>query len=253
MQLTARDERIIEWLRVVRIADAEALRWVLAATDGRGEPVSVRRAQQWIARGVDAGVIERARPIFRDGSVVWLSHALSGRVGPNLFRATTRHEVAVAAVSARFLAAGYTWERDVQPRSTKEHAADGIARRGDRAERVEVELTVKALPRYQGILPGHGRWLTEGVERIVYVGTPAAMRAVGREADKWLHPAMRERLVTVPALDERGHIVGSLDALWTSSDQVEQLTRTGQDLERDVPAPPAPTAPATLPVWGGRD
>ncbi|EIC06693.1 hypothetical protein OR221_3217 [Microbacterium laevaniformans OR221] len=253
MQVTLRDERIFEWMRVVRIADSEALRWVLAATDGRSEPVSARRAQQWIARGVEAGVIERARPIFRDGSVVWLSHAMSGRPAPNLFRATTRHEVAVAALSARFLAAGYSWERDSQPRSTREHAADGIARLGERVERVEVELTAKALPRYQLILSGHGRWLTEGVERVVYVGTPTAMRAVAREADKWVHPAVRDRLVTLPVLDERGHVVESLDALWSSTDQLEQLTRTGQRLE-DEPAVSAPVLPApTLPVWGGRD
>ena len=251
MQLTARDERIFEWSRVVRIADSEAVRWVLAATDGRGEPVSVRRAQQWIARGVEAGLIERARPIFRDGSVIWLTHAMSGRAAPNLFRATTRHEVAVAALSARFMAAGYAWDRDRQPASTREHAADGIARRGDRVERVEVELTAKTLPRYQSILSGHGRWLTEGVDRVVYVGTPAAMRAVAREADKWLHPAVRDRLVTVPALDERGHIVGKLDALWAPVEQLEQLTRTGQDLEEETSAP-APSAP-TLPTWGGRD
>lgn len=251
MQLTARDERIFEWLRVVRLADSEALRWVLAAVDGRGEPVSLRRAQQWIARGVEAGVIERARPIFRDGSVVWLSHALSGRSAPNLFRATTRHEVAVAALSARFLAAGYSWERDRQPRSTREHAADGIARRGGRVERVEVELTAKTLQRYQLILSGHGRALTEGVERVVYVGPPVAMRAVAREADKWVHPAVRDRLVTVPALDERGHIVESLDALWASTDQIEQVAPAGVAEADEVPvvSPPAPS----LPTWGGRD
>lgn len=252
MQLTARDERIIEWLRVVRIADSEAVRWVMAATDGRREPVSLRRAQQWIARGVAAGLIERARPIFQDGSVVWLSHALSGRAAPNLFRATTRHEVAVASVSARFMAEGFEWDRDRQPRSSREHAADGTARRGNRIERVEVELTAKALPRYQSILSGHGRWLTEGVERVVYLGTPAAMRAVAREADRWVHPAVRDRFVTLPALDERGHIVGSLDALWASGEEAEQLTRMGQPLE-DEAVMPAPTSAPTLPVWGGRD
>ena len=32
--------------------------------------------------------------------------------------------------------------------------------------------------------------------------TPTAMRAVAREADRWVHPAVRDRLVTVPALAE---------------------------------------------------
>lgn len=250
MQITARDERLFEWLREVRLADAEALRWALAAADGRSEPVTARRAQQWIARGVEAGVIEKARPIFRDGSVVWLSHAMSGRAAPNLFRATTRHEVAVSAISARFMAAGYAWSRDRQPASTREHAADGIARRGERVERVEVELTAKTLGRYQSILLGHARWLTEGVERVVYVGTPAAMRAVSREADKWIHPAVRDRLLTVAALDERGHIEGSLDALWTSTADGQS---GGQVVEEQTTEAPQTLPAPTLPVWGGRD
>lgn len=250
MQLTARDERLFEWLRVVRLADSEALRWALAAADGRSEPVSLRRAQQWIARGVAAGVLEKARPIFRDASVIWLSHAMSGRSAPNLFRATTRHEVAVSAVSARFMAAGYTWARDRQPASSREHSADGIARRGERVERVEVELTAKTLDRYQSILGGHARWLTEGVERVVYLGTPAAMRAVAREADKWVHPAVRDRLVHVAALDERGHIVEDLDALWASSLTGAEGARPAAEGSSDgAPVLPAPT----LPVWGGRD
>lgn len=251
MQMTVRDERIIEWLRVVRMADSEALRWVLAAMDGRDEPVTLRRAQQWIARGLDAGVIERARPIFRDSSVIWLSHAMSGRAAPNLFRATTRHEIAVAAMSARFLAAGYSWESDRQPASSREHSSDGVARRGATVERVEVELTAKTLARYQSILAGHGRGLTEGVDRIVYVGTPAAMRAVSREADKWIHPAVRDRLLTVPALDERGHIVESIDALW-SAELDELPAATEEKLEESTPPPAAPAAPS-LPLWGGRD
>ena len=240
-------------MRVVRIADSEALRWVLAATDGRSEPVSARRAQQWIARGVEAGVIERARPIFREGAVVWLSKEMSGREAPDLLRQTLRHEVTVAALSARFLAAGYTWERDPERRQKGRKIADGIARRGERVERVEVELTAKDGARYAEIMQNHVRWLTQGVDRVVYVGTPVVMRDVAEEADRRLHPALRDRLVTVPALDRLGHIVGSLDALWAPADQLEQLTRTGQLLEEE-PAVPAPVLPApTLPVWGGRD
>ncbi|WHE37860.1 hypothetical protein [Microbacterium sp. BDGP8] len=156
----------------------------------------------------------------------------------------------MAAISARFMAAGYAWSRDRQPASTREHAADGIARRGERVERVEVELTAKTLARYQSILLGHTRWLTEGVERVVYVGTSAAMRAVSREADKWVHPAVRDRLVTVAALDERGHIMEDLDALWASSNTAPPLGRGIEDEAAE--APPALPAP-TLPVWGGRD
>ena len=244
MQITARDERIFEWLRVVKLADTEAVRWVLAALDGRNEPVSTRRAQQWIARAVDADLIEKARPVFRDGAIIWLSRMLSNRAAPNLYRATTRHEVAVSSISSRFLAAGYSWRRDRQPATRQEHAADGVAERPGGIELIEVELTAKTLDRYRGIFTDHTRRLTEGVERVVYVGTAGAMRAVDREANKWVHPSLRDRIITLPVLDERGHIVGSLDSLWS---------------DVDVPAVPEETAAAdpvagsALSVWGGRD
>ncbi|WP_223695373.1 hypothetical protein [Leifsonia poae] len=48
-------------------------------------------------------------PRFRDGSIVWATHQAIGKTAPNLFRQTTRHEVAVAAVSARYLCRGYSW------------------------------------------------------------------------------------------------------------------------------------------------
>lgn len=253
MQLTARDERIFDWLRVVRIADSEALRWVLAAVDGRSAPVTLRRAQQWIARGVEAGVIERARPIFREGAVVWLSKEMSGRDAPDLFKQTLRHEVAVASLSARFLAAGYVWERDGPGRQNDLKIADGIARSGAEVVRVEVELTTKDTARYAKIMQHHVNCLTQGVDRVVYVGTPLVMRDVAEEADKRIHPALRHRFLTVPAFDRLGHIVGSLDALWSPTEQLQELTRTGQFLE-DEPARPAENPPApALPVWGGRD
>ncbi|KKX99682.1 hypothetical protein [Microbacterium sp. Ag1] len=251
MQITARDERIFEWLRVVKLADTEAVRWVLAALDGRDEPVSTRRAQQWIARAVEAELVEKARPVFRDGTVIWLSRLLSNRAAPNLYRATTRHEVAVSSISSRFLAAGYSWRRDRQPATKQEHAADGVAERAASVELVEVELTAKTLHRYRGIFTDHTRRLTEGVERVVYIGTAGAMRAVDREANKWVHPSLRDRIVTLEALDERGHIVAPLDALWPGD-------APPAPAPAPAPAEPAPeleAAPAApeLPMWGGRD
>lgn len=251
MQITARDERIFDWLRTVRLADTDAIRWVLAATDGRSEPVTMRRAQQWIARGVEAELIEKARPVFQDGAVVWLSRMLSDRAAPNLFRATTRHEVAVASISARFLAAGYAWTRDRQPRSRQEHAADGVAVRGEQVELVEVELTSKTLDRYRLILGDHARRLTEGVDRVVYIGTPGAMRTVDREVAKWVHPAMRDRIVTIPALDERGHVVSELSTLW-NVDAAPVVDEKPTSPVLEAGSTPPPTSP-TLPVWGGRD
>lgn len=244
MQITARDERIFEWLRVVKLADTEAIRWVLAALDGRDEPVSMRRAQQWIARAVDADLVEKARPVFRDGSIIWLSRMMSNRAAPNLYRATTRHEVAVSSISARFLAAGYSWRRDRQPAARQEHAADGVAERPGSVELIEVELTAKTLDRYRGIFTDHTRRLTEGIERVVYVGTAGAMRAVDREANKWVHPSLRDRIIILPVLDERGHIVGALDSLWSDVD--------APAMPEETPAVD-PAAGSTLPVWGGRD
>ncbi len=245
MQITARDERVFEWLRVVKLADTEAIRWVLAALDGRSEPVSTRRAQQWIARAVGADLVEKARPVFRDGSIIWLSRMMSNRAAPNLYRATTRHEVAVSSISSRFLAAGYSWRRDRQPSTRQEHAADGVAERSGRVELVEVELTAKTLDRYRGIFTDHTRRLTKGVDRVVYVGTAGAMRAVTREADKWVHPSLRDQIVILTVLDERGHIVGALDELWSVGDTPA--------IPEEAPAAADPVAGSTLPAWGGRD
>src|SRR5690606_35863708 len=126
------------------------------------------------------------------------------------------------------------------PATRQEHAADGVAERPGSIELIEVELTAKTLDRYRGIFTDHTRRLTEGVERVVYVGTAGAMRAVDREANKWVHPSLRDRIITLPVLDERGHIVGALDSLWS---------------DVDAPAVPEETAAAdpvtgsALPVW----
>lgn len=83
---------------------------------------------------------------------------------PNLCRQTARHEVAVAAVSARYIANGYTWARDRVAPSRGEHQADGVATCGGEVELVEVELTPKALYRYPGIFRSHAsRLLTPRV------------------------------------------------------------------------------------------
>ena len=48
--VTARDEAMLEWLGVVRVADMESIRFALAAFADANQPVSLRRAQQWVAR-----------------------------------------------------------------------------------------------------------------------------------------------------------------------------------------------------------
>lgn len=217
VQLTSRDEAMLEWLSVVRMADVEAIRWALSglAGDHSGSPVSRRKAQQWVARLAGVGLVDRARPNFQDGQVVWATHQAIGRSAPNLYRQTARHEVAVAAASARYLARGYAWYRDRRPGSTQEHQVDGVAVRGERIELVEVELTPKTLHRYKAIHSNHAtRMTTTGVTRVVYLCTADAARVVAREADRFIFRTERDRLVTLPVLDARGKWVGDDAGLW---------------------------------------
>ncbi|RXZ72778.1 hypothetical protein [Agromyces albus] len=217
VQLTSRDEAMLEWLSVVRMADVEAIRWALSglAGDHSGSPVSRRKAQQWVARLAGVGLVDRARPNFQDGQVVWATHQAIGRSAPNLYRQTARHEVAVAAASARYLARGYAWYRDRRPGSTQDHQVDGVAVRGERIELVEVELTPKTLHRYKAIHTNHAtRMTTTRVTRVVYLCTADAARVVAREADRFIFRTERDRLVTLPVLDARGKWVGDDAGLW---------------------------------------
>ena len=93
---------MLDWLSVVRMAEQDSIRWVLAALPERQaeKPVGVRRGNQWIARLVDEGLLQRAQPALNDRSIIWATHRGIGRVAPNLYRQTTRHEIAVAAISA---------------------------------------------------------------------------------------------------------------------------------------------------------
>lgn len=220
MQLTRRDEQMLDWLGVVRMADIDGVRWALAGLkDGNAEvPVSVRRANQWIARMASVGLIDRVRPMYRDRQIVWPTLKATGRGAPSLFRQTMRHELAVASVSARYLARGFTWSRDARPRSLSDHQADGVAVKGDIVELIEVELTAKKLARYQQIHAHHGSRLSSGAaSRVVYVCTAEVARVVAREADKFLFRDQRSQLVTLPVLDEQGKWVDSADALWSIS------------------------------------
>jgi len=231
-QLTRRDELMLEWLAVVRMADMEAIRWALSAFAGSGEsgPFGPRKAQQWAARMQDAGLIQRVRPTHRGQSVVWPAHVAIGRA-PDLYRQTARHELTVSMVSARFLARGYEWMRDRRPVSLRDHQADGVAVRGGAVELVEVELTPKAPLRYKAIHNDHAERLTSGgVTRVVYLCTADAARIVLREADRYLFRDLRPRLVAVPVFDVGGRWVGPDDGPWA-----EHLMAPAPTLQ--VPAP----------------
>ncbi|WBM79872.1 hypothetical protein KIV56_17145 [Cryobacterium breve] len=152
VQVTERDLAMVDWLGTVRLAEVDAIRWALGAMLGSAEPISTRKAQHWIMRMVEAGLVARARPTFQGASIVWATHDAVGRKPPNLFRQTTRHEVAVASVSARYLCLGFTWQRDRRPVGVRDHQADGLATYGGQVELVEVEPDGEVLTSLQADL-----------------------------------------------------------------------------------------------------
>ncbi|MEC5150298.1 hypothetical protein [Cryobacterium sp. GrIS_2_6] len=200
----------------------------LGAMLGSAEPISTRKAQHWIMRMVEAGLVARARPTFHGASIVWATHDAVGRQPPNLFRQTTRHEVAVATVSARYLALGYTWQRDRRPVGMLDHQADGVANYGDSVELVEVELTAKSASRYKLIHENHSRRLTQdGISKVTYYCTADSDRIVNREADKFIFRTERPRLISTVAFDRRGHwLAQELDRSVSSSPLSQPVTST---------------------------
>ncbi|TDS80011.1 hypothetical protein CLV52_0559 [Amnibacterium kyonggiense] len=183
-----RDERMMTWFQIVRIANVQSVRWVLGALNRRPTPVSVRRAQAWCARMEAAGLVERAQLGGAGGSLVWATYAGTGMGKPNLYRQTTRHEVAVSAASARYAAAGYAWQRDEKPTLVGGHQADGIALAPQWVELIEVELTGKRMPRYASIFAAYRRRLDYGDGNVItYLCNAESARTV------------REALLTLPA------------------------------------------------------
>jgi hypothetical protein len=203
--VTARDEQMIEWLKVVRVTDMESIRFTLAAFADATRPVTLRRAQQWVARLVELGLVEKERLTLQDGSAIWAPQRATGMRPLNLLGQTFRHEVAVASASARYLFNGWSWARDRKASSYHDHQADGIATRGNDTELIEVELTPKSIERYAPIVNSHSwRISREGVNRVVYLCTADANRTVRREADKFLFRDDKSLIVTVTAFDKRG-------------------------------------------------
>lgn len=206
LQLTSRDEAMLDWMNVVRLADVDAIRWALSAyQDHHDGPVSVRRANHWIARMAELGYLGRTRPVYRDRQIVWPTYQASGRVAPRLFRQTMRHELAVAAASGRFLAAGFEWTRDRRPQSNLDHQTDGIATNSNEVRLIEVELTPKSTGRYRQILTRLARRLEKSdASRVLYLGTAEAVAVVRREADELLFREIRPRLTTHGVMDQFG-------------------------------------------------
>ena len=206
VQMTERDYEMLEWLDKVGFADLQAIRWAMSGTAGRtdGEPVALRKAQRWMLRMHNVGLIRRATPAFQSGAVMWATERASGRM-PNIYRQTARHELAVALVSARYLSLGYEWTRDRLPETLRDHQADGVATRGDEVVLVEVELTSKAKSRYKLILGSHADRLEAGeATRVEYYCPPSVARMVSHEADRLMFRDARVNLRILPVLDGLG-------------------------------------------------
>ena len=182
-----RDEAMLTWFSIVRVANVQSVRWVLGALNEQLAPVSTRRAQAWCARMETAGTVDRAQLGGAGGSLVWATYAGTGLAKPNLYRQTTRHEVAVAAASARYAAAGYAWQRDEKPAYAGGHQADGVALTQQWVELIEVELTGKRMPRYVSIFHAFKRRFEYGnMSAVTYLCNAESARAV------------REALETIP-------------------------------------------------------
>jgi len=80
IQLTSRDDAMLEWLGVVRIAEMDAIRYALAGTSGVSEPVHLRRAQFWVKRLEELGLVARGRPTHRDTSIIWPTQRATGKL-----------------------------------------------------------------------------------------------------------------------------------------------------------------------------
>ncbi len=179
--VTERDEAMIEWLSLVKITSMQGVRWMLGALNGSDGPVSLRKAQSWCARMEAVEFVERGRVSSVGGALVWPTHAASGRTAPSLLRQTTRHEVAVSVVSARYLTAGWSWDKDrsVGRKGGMDHSADGVAFRGDAQELVEIELTGKRPLRYREIFGAFNwRLANEPITGIRYFCNESSARAL---------------------------------------------------------------------------
>ncbi len=95
-----RDEQMLTWFSIVRIANVQTVRWVLGALNGWSSPVSSRQAQSWCSRMRTAGLIETAQMGGAGGAVVWATYAGVRPAKPDLYRQTTRHEIAEVPMAA---------------------------------------------------------------------------------------------------------------------------------------------------------
>lgn len=206
MRLTLRDAELLRWFEVVRLTNMEGLRWVLAGANGSAEPVSLRAAQAWVKRMESAGLVDRALTVNSGGSVVWATKSAIDKSVPTLLSQTTRHEVAVSMVAARYAAAGYSWARDRQATNSHDHQGDGIAVGNDARDLIEIELTSKRRERYFRIFAALKRRIDAGeISQITYYCTkPVATTLHGVIQEPQVWSTIGPHLRVLPVFDLLG-------------------------------------------------
>lgn len=214
-----RDEAVLQWFSIVRIANVQSVRWVLGALSGEPGPVSNRPAQSSCSRMATTGMVDWAQLGGAGGSLVWATYAGTGLAKPDLYRQTTGHEVALAAASAPYAAAGYAWRRDGKPSYAGGHPADGVALAPGWVVLIEVELTAKRTPGSVSIFSAYRRRFDLGdMSATTYLSNPGSARAV--EAALASLPAGRAIAPQVEiheVFDERGHWADDVLPTWLTS------------------------------------
>lgn len=175
VRLTERDLKVIEWLKMVRIADMEGVRAGLEAYSGE-QKQSLRLAYRWVERMKLAGLVKAETPFYGAGQICWVTSLGGGaRKKPNLLSQVARHDIQVARISALWVGLGWAWEAD----SREGHRADGLAVSPGKRVAVEVELSVKESQRLRGILYSYWNRVDTGeIAEIWYYCTPAVAAAL---------------------------------------------------------------------------
>jgi hypothetical protein len=226
---------MMDWFSIVRVTNVQTMRWVLGALNGWDRPVSTRQAQSWCARMQSAGYIDRVNLGGAGGSVVWATFAGIGRSKPDIYRQTTRHEIAVSTACARYAAAGYAWQRDERAQHPWEHQADGVAIGPDWVELIEVGLTAKRPVRYDGIFRAFRRRLPDEVSQITYLCNADAGRALRAALDG---AAIKQRVQVHDVFDRQGHWGGEALPDWLipveqrASDRIQPMSAARTELAR---------------------
>ncbi len=202
-----------------------------------------------------SGFVGRDRPTFQDASVVWVASSVSGHKPPNVLRATTRHQVAVARLSARFMCAGYDWENDRRPASPNDHQADGVAVRAEgELTLIEVELTPKIDARYSAIFSNH-RWrlTNEGISSVVYLCNKSSAKKVISYRDKTMPPEQAQLVQVFGILGERGELLEGWEVAFEHLMNRPILAQGAanepvENVVIDMPLLPPPPPPQAPPV-----